>query len=389
MLKRPFRAGFVASLLVLTVGLAACSSDDDDDTTDDTPVVDAGDDTDTGDGTDAGETSEPADDNIVTLSLALDSESTVPPANVPGASGTGSVTVDTDTGAISGSVTVSGTTGQPTIAHVHEGGVGESGPIVITMEGNEDGTVWTIPEGSALDAVGIQNFNDGLLYINVHTEANAPGELRTQLVDANTPAAGSVTITFRNLAENQPMTPPVVALHTAQGDSGGIRLFEVGQPAIDQVREIAENGNNTPLVDVAVGQIAAGTVSDAGVAAPEEGGPLLPGATSSITLMPELPDQVLSIVAMVVCTNDGFTGVDSISIEEGTFTAPIYDAGTETNILTLDYWVPTCSDGSVTDNFTDTEGGVITAHPGQSGSENAAFDFEAGSEFLEITVTVN
>lgn len=365
MLKRPYlRVGLAASVLALTVGLSACSSDNDDDADNTTAVA----------------------DNIVSLSLVLDSESTVPPANVEGATGTGSVTVDTDTGAISGSVMVSGTTGAPTVAHVHEGGVGEAGPIVISMEGNEDGSEWTIPEGSALDAAGIQAFLDGNLYINVHTEANASGELRVQLVDP-TPA-GSVTIAFRNTSDAQPMTPPVVALHNAPDAENGIRLFEVGAPASNEVREIAENGNNAPLVDVALGQITAGTVSDAGVAAPEAGGPLMPGATSSITLMPEMPDQVLSIVAMVVCTNDGFTGVDSIAIEDSTFTAPIYDAGTETNVLTLDYWVPPCNGGE-SPNLTDVEGGSITAHPGQSGSENPDFDFEAGSELLEITVTVN
>lgn len=368
MFKRPsLRTGLVTSLLILTVGISACSSDDDDDDSNDTSQV---------------------ADNITSLSLALDSQSTVPPANVDGATGTADFAVDTDTGAISGSVSVSGTTGQPTMAHIHSGAVGEAGPIVIGLEGNEDGSVWTVPADSALDAVALQEFQDGNLYINVHTEANSPGELRAQLVD-DTPAAGSVTIAFRNLSAFQPMTPPVVALHNAPDADNGIRLFEVGTVASDEVREIAENGNNDPLAAVAASQITAGTVSDAGVAAPEAGGPLTPGATSSITLTPEMPDQVLSIVAMVVCTNDGFTGVDSIPVEAGTFTTPIYDAGTETNVLTLDYWVPPCSAGAVTSNLTDIEGGVITAHPGQTGAEDANFDFEAGTELLEVTVTVN
>ena len=266
-----------------------------------------------------------------------------------------------------------------------------AGDILITMEGNEDATVWTIPEGSALDAAGIQNFNDGLLYINLHTEANAPGELRAQLTEAveAPPAAGSVTISFTNLSESQPITPPVVALHNAPDAENGIRLFEVGAPASGEVREIAENGNNMPLVEVATGQIAAGTVGAAGAAVPEVAGPLFPGGTSSITLTPASADQVLSIVAMIVCTNDGFTGVDSIPVEAGTFTTPIYDAGTESNVLTLDYWVPPCSGGEITSNLTDEENGVIAAHPGQAGSQDPAFDFEAGTELLEVTVTVN
>ncbi len=75
--------------------------------------------------------------------LTLDSQSTVPPANAPGASGTENISVDTNTVAISGSVSISGTTGQPTVAHVHEGGVGEAGAVVITRTSNADGSVWT------------------------------------------------------------------------------------------------------------------------------------------------------------------------------------------------------------------------------------------------------
>ena len=39
--------------------------------------------------------------------------------------------------------------------------------------------------------------------------------------------------------------------------------------------------------------------------------------------------------------------------------------------------------------MTDAEGGLITAHPGQSGSEDPAFDFEAGTELLQVTVSFN
>ncbi len=146
---------------------------------------------------------------LVSLTLSLDPESTVPPANAPGASGTGSVSVDTATGAISGSVSVSGTTGQPTVAHVHEGGVGEAGPVVITMTSNADGSMWTIPEGTTLNAEELQSFINGNLYINVHTEANAPGELRAQLIE-NAPTTLSLTL------DSQSTVPPA----NAPGASG-------------------------------------------------------------------------------------------------------------------------------------------------------------------------
>ena len=206
------------------------------------------------------------------------------------------------------------------------------------------------------------------------------------VVDAGEAPSGSYTFTFLNTSESQPMTPPVVILHNAPGSDNAIQFFEVGAPAIEQVIDIAEDGVFMPLLEVAQGQIGAGTVGDAGAAPPEVGGPLTPGATSSITLTPTSPDQVVTIVTMVVCTNDGFTGVDSRPLASEQFMAPIYDAGSETNVLTLDYWVAPC--GTET-NITDDENGLITAHPGQSGSENPIFDFEAGTELLQVTVSFN
>lgn len=201
--------------------------------------------------------------------------------------------------------------------------------------------------------------------------------------------AGTYQFIFTNTSPSQPMTPPVVAIHTPQTEDGGIRLFEVGAPAIAEVVEIAENGNNDPLVAVATGQIGQ-TVSAAGVAFvdPAAPGPILPGQSATLNLTTDLDGQVMSVVSMVVCTNDGFSGIDSAALPESTVTvnAPVYDAGSETNVLELNYWVPPCGGEG---NLGDEEGGVIAAHPGQDGSENPAFDFPAGSALLEVTVTRN
>ena len=254
------------------------------------------------------------------------------------------------------------------------------------------------PEGATLDAAGIALFEEGELYVNVQTEANESGELRSQLVDSSTaaPAPGSITVTLTNTAEFQPMTPPVVILHNAPNIENGIRIFDVGQPAIMELIAIAENGNNQPMVELIGFQQDAGAVSASAVAFadPDNPGPLLPGASATVNLDVETSDQVMTIVSMVVCTNDGFSGVESRAIPTDdaptdTFTAPIYDAGSETNVLMLNYWVPPCSADGMSDNLSDDEAGSITAHPGQSGSENPDFDFTAGSQFLEVTVTRN
>ena len=158
-------------------------------------------------------------------------------------------------------------------------------------------------------------------------------------------SVGSYQFIFTNTSTTQPMTPPVVAIHTPQSAEGGIRLFEVGQPAIAEVIEIAENGDNAPLVAVATGQLGQ-TVSAAGVAFvdPANPGPILPGQSATLDLTTESEGQVMSLVSMVVCTNDGFSGIDSAALPDTTVTvnAPIYDAGSEVNVLELNYWVPPC-----------------------------------------------
>jgi len=210
--------------------------------------------------------------------------------------------------------------------------------------------------------------------------------------DPATPAAaGSFTITFTNTAEFQPMTPPVVALHTSVADGGSIALFEVNTQAADFIIPVAEDGNNGPIVDVVNGQIAAGTIGSGGVAFPdpENPGPLMPGDSASITLDAIDDNQSLSFVSMVVCTNDGFSGANARPLAEETFMA-----GSESNVLMLDYFVPPCNPGNAagSPNIGDEENGVITAHPGQSGTQNPDFDFTpetAAAGLLEVTITAN
>ncbi len=331
---------------------------------------------------------------VETVSFSLNSEITVPPANVDGASGEATITVNTDTGAISGSVSVSGLTGPATAAHVHAGGPGMAGPIVAGMESNADGSVWTVMEGAALDADAIALFEAGNLYINVHTEANAPGEIRGQLVDAAAAATGGLTVTLTNTSASQPMTPPIVILHNAPDADNGARIFEVGQPASSQIIAIAENGNNGPMLDLIGYLTDQGRVSEhaVGFADPENPGPLLPGMTATVDLDLQSDDQRMTIVSMVVCTNDGFSAANAHTLAADvteTFVTPIFDAGSESNVLALNYWVPPCSPDGNSDNITDDENGSITMHPGQSGSENPDFDFEAGSRLLEVTITRN
>jgi hypothetical protein len=113
-----------------------------------------------------------ADETKVTLS----GDEEVPPVSTS-ASGTGTITVGSDK-SVSGSITTSGVEG--TAAHIHLGAPGKNGPPIITLTKTAE-NVWSVPAGATLTDEQYQNYKAGELYVNVHSAANKPGEIRAQL----------------------------------------------------------------------------------------------------------------------------------------------------------------------------------------------------------------
>lgn len=160
-----------------------------------------------------------ADPNLSTLIVPLSSQQEVPPLDVEGATGEGNLTIDTATGALSGSVSVSGTTGAPVMAHIHQGFAGTNGPVVVGLEGSNEGALWTVPADTVLDAVQLASLNAGEMYINVHTAANPGGELRGQILPADIQV---IRTALSGAQENPPVTSDasatgVMTLNTASG----------------------------------------------------------------------------------------------------------------------------------------------------------------------------
>jgi hypothetical protein len=91
--------------------------------------------------------------------------------------GTGTIRVSVDR-SISGSIKTTGIEG--TVAHIHIGAPGQSGPPIITLIKSGD-DVWSVPSGKKLTDDQYANFKAGNLYVNVHSAAHAPGEIRAQL----------------------------------------------------------------------------------------------------------------------------------------------------------------------------------------------------------------
>lgn len=93
------------------------------------------------------------------------------------ATGDGTITIGADK-AVSVKIKTKGIDG--TVAHIHEGAPGVAGPPIITLVKGADGT-WSAPAGSKLTEEQYASFKAGNLYVNVHSAAHPPGEIRGQL----------------------------------------------------------------------------------------------------------------------------------------------------------------------------------------------------------------
>lgn len=189
------------------------------------------------------------------------------------------------------------------------------------------------------------------------------------------PSIKTYDVTISNLTNGQPLTPPVVATHRKP-----VLLFEAGEPASFEVKEIAENGNVAPLAD-ALG--ANKHVFESKVVPSPSGPPpiLHDGGTLNFQITASPPAKYISFVSMLICTNDGFTGLDSQRLPQKvgdsiTVAIGAYDAGTEFNTEDFANIVPPCQGlvgimsgdpGTGTSDPLLAEGGVITSHLGIMG----------------------
>ena len=209
------------------------------------------------------------------------------------------------------------------------------------------------------------------------------------LLTGGTASAQETTysVTIENLTDGQPFTPPVLVAHSSDMD-----LFETGEAASSEIAQIAENGNNDPLVALANG-------SSAVVAVVTGTGPIMPGERATLSISAPA-GMYLSAAFMLICTNDGFSGVDSWMLPtSGSQTVDVnaYDAGTEQNTEDFADMVPPCQgligvesadDGTGMSNPALAEGGVITAHAGiQGGDDLTVADHGWSGAVARITVS--
>ncbi|MGE6419866.1 CHRD domain-containing protein [Alteromonas macleodii] len=100
------------------------------------------------------------------------------PAVTTTASGAGAFTLNTSTGALSGSVTITGMTAN--MAHIHEGEMGVNGDVLIGLTAGASGML-SVPANTTLTAEQMNVMADGGLYTNFHSDAFPSGEIRGQI----------------------------------------------------------------------------------------------------------------------------------------------------------------------------------------------------------------
>jgi hypothetical protein len=146
---------------------------------------------------------------------------------------------------------------------------------------------------------------------------------------AAAPQLSTYRVTLENLTSGQPFSPPVAATHRKS-----IRMFEVGQPASDELAAIAQDGNEVPMFELFSTSGKATQVVDVGRPVTRRGttvGTFTDTATFEIAAA---PGDRFSIATMLICTNDGFLGLDAVKLPmqgSETFFLNGYDAGREQN----------------------------------------------------------
>ena len=186
-------------------------------------------------------------------------------------------------------------------------------------------------------------------------------------------------VTITNLTPGQPITPPLLVTHSA--DTG---FFTVGKMASNGIQQLSENGNSEPLVKMLQGKT--------GVLDIVQGtSPLVPANdpgntdlshSETFVVSAEGDMRYLSFASMLVCTNDGFAGIDSVKLpyyKQKTVYAMAYDARTEMNTEDFADMVPPCQgvigissgeDGTGASSPDLAESGVIIPHVGIMGGED-------------------
>ena len=177
----------------------------------------------------------------------------------------------------------------------------------------------------------------------------------TATADSSSERTWRVTVENLTPPGSQPLSPPLFVVHSQRAD-----VWSVGDIANHGVAAIAEDANNSVL-ESAVVQLPGVRSAFTGA-----GGPIPSGQSSTYYVQGQAGRDRLTLLTMLVNTNDAFTGLDSRQlVGQGTVLYKMaYDAGSERNNELKGYIPgPCCGNPFVR----DPEGELIRMHPGITG----------------------
>ena len=191
----------------------------------------------------------------------------------------------------------------------------------------------------------------------------------------------SFEVTITNITRAQVFSPPVLVTHSDE-----IALFEVGAPALDELAIVAEDGNGQPLANLVA---TLPEVDQAEATAM----PIPPGGSAVYAISGDRR-SVLSIVSMLVNTNDAFLALNSGALprkngESLSFYVGAYDAGSEGNNEDCAFVPgPACPMGSGNARSTGDAEGFVYIHNGVHGIADLAPDrYDWRNPVAKITIT--
>jgi Spondin_N len=187
-------------------------------------------------------------------------------------------------------------------------------------------------------------------------------------------------VTIQNLTRGQPFSPGVIVTHTRQAV-----VWRLAGATSEGIAAIAQDGNAD--IETADLQGAPGVHDVVETTGPiNRLGGSVPPDTFAHYLVAARPGDRLSVAVMLICTNDGFTGVDSVPLPQHvgqtlTYLTSAYDAGVEQNTENSTDIpdgcgalgpVPLPMDGN--NDTLPADGGQVFSHPGIVGGNDLTVD---------------
>ena len=178
-----------------------------------------------------------------------------------------------------------------------------------------------------------------------------------------TPPAATLSfrVSMTNLTANQPLSPLAVVAH-----SEGWSPYNVGSPVSTELELLAEAGDNSDFISDA-------EASDEVFIAASGDGVFAPGGVSEVDIEfsePESGTIHLSVVSMLVNTNDALTAAANLDLSEfevgdsQSWNLITYDSGTEANSETAASIPGPAAEGEGFNEARDDIRDALHAHPG-------------------------